>query len=99
MAFDQPLFALTKQIQWKWPKTHGEGKLVVMFGGLHIEMAALKTLGDWLQGSRWTPALSQAEIATVGTTDSFLLASHITRTRRAQQITASCLVHTLTMCI
>ena len=30
----------------------GEEKVVVMFGGLHnIEMAALKTIGDWLECS------------------------------------------------
>jgi hypothetical protein len=46
IAFDQPLYALAKQIQWKWPEKYGEDMLVVMFGGLHIEMAALKTIGD-----------------------------------------------------
>jgi hypothetical protein len=34
--------------------THGEDHFVVMFGGLHIEMAALKTVGDLLEGSGWT---------------------------------------------
>ena len=43
-----------------------------MFGGLHIEMAALKTLADWLQRSDWVQALVHAEIATAGTADSFL---------------------------
>ena len=88
VTLDQPLFALAKQIQWKWPETYGEDKLVVMFGGLHIEMAALKTLGDWLRGSAWVQALVQTEIATPGTADSFLRAAHGTRTRRAHQITA-----------
>ena len=41
IAMDQPLFALAKQIQWQWPNTLGEDKLLVMFGGLHIEMAML----------------------------------------------------------
>lgn len=62
-----------------------------MFGGLHIEMAALTTLGDLLEGSGWTGALVQANIASPGTADSFLKASHVTRTRRAHQITASSL--------
>ncbi|KAJ8385807.1 hypothetical protein AAFF_G00181630 [Aldrovandia affinis] len=84
VTFDQPLFALAKQIQWKWPESYGEDQIVVMFGGLHIEMVALKTLGDWLQGSGWVQALVQAEIATAGTADSFLRASHVLRTRRAQ---------------
>ena len=43
--FDQPLYALANQIQWKWPAEFGENKYVIMFGGLYIEMAALKTLG------------------------------------------------------
>ena len=50
ITFDQPLYALAKQIQWTWPDEYGEDKYVVMFGGLHIEMAVLKTLGDWLRG-------------------------------------------------
>ena len=35
----------------KWPHKYGEEKFVVPFDCLHIEMSALKTLGDWLQGS------------------------------------------------
>ena len=66
-----------------WPTTHREQQFVVMFGGLYIEMAALKTLGDLLGGSGWTRVLIQANIATPGTTDSFLKVSHETRTRRA----------------
>ena len=58
-----------------------------MFGGLHIEMAALKALGDLLESSGWTGALIQASLATPGTADSFLKASHVTRTRRAHPIT------------
>ena len=42
LATDQPLFALAKQIQWTWPDTLGENHFVIMFGGLHIEMAILK---------------------------------------------------------
>ena len=93
LTCDQPLFTLAKQIQWKWPDTYGEDKLVVMFGegGLHIEMTALKTLGDWLQGSGWIQALVQAEITTAGTAYSFLRAAHVTRTRRAHQVTAAAL--------
>ena len=42
-AFDAPLYALAKFTQWKWPETHGEEKFIVMFGGLHIEMAMWRT--------------------------------------------------------
>ncbi|KAG1664155.1 hypothetical protein GQR58_019968 [Nymphon striatum] len=91
VTFDQPLFALAKQIQWKWPASYGEDQLVVVFGGLHIEMAALRTLGDWMQWSGWVQALVQAEIATAGSADSFIRASHVLRTRRAHQVTAAAL--------
>ena len=49
MACDQPLYALAKNIQWILPERYGENLIVVMFGGLHIEIAALRTIGDWLQ--------------------------------------------------
>ena len=42
LTADQPLFALAKQIQWTWPNTLGENHIVMMLGGLHIEMAVLK---------------------------------------------------------
>ncbi len=91
ITVDQPLYTIAKQIQWSWPATHGEDHFIVMFGGLHIEMAALKILGDLLEGSGWTGALVQAGVATPGTADSLLKASHVTRTRRAHQVTASSL--------
>ncbi len=73
VAVDQPLFAIAKKIQWKWPLLYGEDKFVILFGGLHIELAALKV---------------QTGVASAGTADSFFSASHITRTRRAHQVTA-----------
>ena len=91
VAFDQPLFTLAKQIQWCWPERYGEGHFVIMLGGLHTEMAVLRCLGHWLDGSGWTNALTQAQIASSGVADSFLKASHVTRTRHAHQVTACCL--------
>ena len=88
MAVDQPLFALAKQIQWQWPELYGEDKFIVMFGGLHIEMASLKVLGDLLKGSGWAGALSDAEIASSGTAESFLSASNVVKTRQAHLVTA-----------
>jgi len=38
-AFDQPLLAVAKFVQWNWPLVHGESRHVVMCGGLHIKMA------------------------------------------------------------
>ena len=58
-----------------------------MFGGLHIEMALWTTIGSFLDGSGWTTAISEAEIASIGTADSFLKASHLTKTRHSHQVT------------
>ena len=52
-----------------------------MLGGLHLEMAFWNTLGDLLDGSGWTTALAEADIASSGVADSFLKASHLTKTR------------------
>ncbi len=91
ITVDQPLYALCKQIQWRWPELYGEEHFIVMCGGLHIEMNAFKVLGDLLDGSGWTGALTQANIATSGTADSYLKVSHLTHTRHAHQVTAAAL--------
>ena len=87
IAADQPLYALLKKIQWEWPN-YGEDRFVIMFGGLHIEMAALRSIGTLLHGSGWTTAIIEAGVASPGTAESFLSASSVTRTRQAHQITA-----------
>ena len=86
-----PVFALAKLVQWKWPNTHGEDKYVVMMGGLHIEMAIWSTIGDYLEASGWTTALTQVGVASSGTADSFLKASHLiaNQTRLSNQCIGS----------
>ena len=58
---------------------------------MHIELAALKTLGDWLESSGWTTAITESNIASAGTADSFLNAAHISRTIHAHEVTACAL--------
>lgn len=62
--------------------------MVIMFGGLHIEMAVFRRIGGWLEESGWTNAFVEADISSPGTADSFLKASHLTQTRHAHQVTA-----------
>ena len=52
LACDQPLFAIAKQIQWTWTQTHGEDLMILMFGGLHIEIAGFKN-GRFMAGRQW----------------------------------------------
>ena len=87
LACDCPIFEKCECIQWKWPATHGEDKMIIMFGGLLLEKGLWIALGDLLASSGWTDALTDTAIATVGTADSFLKCMHITRTRHAHQLT------------
>ena len=59
---------------------------MIIFGGLHIEMALWNVIGDFLEDAGWTVALTDAGIASSGTADSFLKATHLTRTRHAHQV-------------
>ena len=94
ITMDQPLFALGKQLQWTMSDIYGEDRYIVMMGGLHIEMASLKMIGQWLTNSGWGCALVQADITTPGRANAILKASHVTRSRYTHQITA-CALHVL----
>jgi hypothetical protein len=69
MAADQPIYAVAKQIQWQCPDRYGEDKFVIMFGGLHIELAAPRSIGTFLKDSGWTGALVEAGVAPPGTAE------------------------------
>lgn len=86
IVFDQLLPALAKKVQWNWKDIYGETQAVVMMGSLHTKMVAMKTLGDRLENSEWFSALVEAEIASFGTVQSFLHASHVSRTRSTHQV-------------
>ena len=91
IAANQPIYAIAKHIQWHWPDRYGENKFIIMFGGLHIEMAAFKSIGTLLRDSGWTGALKESWIAASGTAESFLFASSVTRKRQMHKVTACCL--------
>lgn len=91
VTMDQPLFGIAKQIQWAWPDVFGEDKFVVLMGGLHIEMNAVKLLGDFLRGSGWAAILIKSGVTTSGRADAILKGSHVTRCRYVHQVTAASL--------
>jgi len=66
-----------------------------MFGGLHIEMAALKSIGTLFHDSGWASALDEAGIASSGTAEAYLSVSSVTRTRQAHQIITACCLYKL----
>ena len=88
---DQPVYAIAKYVQWTYPELYGEDKIVMMMGGLHIEMAIDNMLGKWLAGSGWSDMFLKAEIATAGRCDSLLKCSHVKRTRYAHEVSLASL--------
>ena len=91
LTVDQPLYAIAKKIQWMWPRVYGEGKLVVMMGGLHVEMALLKVIGDFLEGSGWMAVMTSAGVMTEERADGLQKGSQTSRSQWAHQVTAAVL--------
>ena len=93
IAFDQPLFAIAKRLQWHYPDQYGASNFVIMMGALHIEMAFMSAIGDWLEDSGWTAALSNAKVSTPG--NQSLVSGHdVAITKYCHQVTA-CALHQL----
>ncbi len=64
-------------------------------GELHIEMAALRMLDHWLDGSGWTQCLVQSRMTTVGVAEYFIHARHVKRTKYAHTVTVAALFESL----
>lgn len=68
---------------------HGTGISMLgdmILGGLHMEMALWNSLGDLLEGSGRTTALTEAWSASSGLAGSFLTAAQLTHTPHAHQV-------------
>ena len=81
---DQPIYAVAKQVRWLLPDRYKD--VVVMMGPLHIEMAFLNVIGDWLEGSGWLTIFERAHMTTAVRINSFLSDSKIKRSRYANQV-------------
>ena len=88
---DQPVYAVAKQVQWLLPTQYGEDHVIVMMGGLHIEMAMLHVIGDWLRGSGLDEILVKADVTTSGRAESSILGNHVKRSRYVHQVTVASL--------
>src|SRR6218665_2375511 len=84
---DQPVYTISRQIQWHFRNTHGEDNVMVMMGALHIEMMVLNILGN----SRWTDVLVNAGVTSVGVAETCLTASHAKRAHEVSIVTLSSL--------
>ena len=83
-AVDQPAYALAKKAKWMQPERFNE--CVIMLRHLHIKMAFLVAIRDWLKSSGWTTVFERAQISTVGCTGSFFSGLKVKRSRQAHQV-------------
>jgi len=86
LSVDQPLYAIAEQLQWAFPDTLGEDKLVLMIGTLHIKDKMHQMIGKLLKDSGWSNIFTQAQVFTSGRAQSVLDEHHIKRTRYAHQV-------------
>ncbi|KAJ8896755.1 hypothetical protein PR048_002100 [Dryococelus australis] len=84
-----PIYAFLKKIQFTMLDTHGEEKLFITMGGLHIELAAFRMAGKWLEGSGFTSVLIDAGVTTQRKADYVLKVSHIKISRYSHEVTAA----------
>ena len=77
---------LIKQIQWNFPEMYGEDKIVILLGGLHLEMALWTADGKLLSNSGWDHLIAEANVTTTGVNESLLHASHLKRTTIAHEL-------------
>ena len=64
---DQPVYAIAKQVQWLLPDEYKN--VVVLMDPLHIKMAFLNAISDWLKGSGWVTIFERAHMTSVGRID------------------------------
>ena len=93
---DEPLFALSKEAQYRYPKLFSN--YVVLFGALHIEQSLLGIHGQLIDGSGLLLILNQLKFTTVGLPGLSIAAdvSSIKRARYCVQVTLCALYSKLT---
>ena len=83
---DQPVYALSKQIQILYPDQFGPGFYFPMFGGLHIEKVLLVIHGQLIEGSGLSELMDVSNLSVSGSGDALVKVPHITRTRYLMQV-------------
>ena len=64
-----------------------------MIGGLHIEMAILSAIVDWVQESGWTAVINTANVTTEGRADNLLRGYDTAQAQWAHQLCALKPIH------
>ena len=90
---DQPVFKITKDLQWRFPELFGQDKYFCIFGSLHIEKSILILCSSLIEGSGLNKIMNSCGLSIVGT-DSLVTVNHIKRARYCIQV-AACVIFSL----
>ena len=77
ITVDQPLYALSKKIQWEIGGELAEDNVFVMLAPFHTEDKSLKLPGELLSGSGWLNVLVKAGVTTSGKAEAAERGSHV----------------------
>ena len=94
---DQPVFALTKEIQRRYPEKFGSGSYFCLFGGFQYEQCMLTIHGKLIKGSGLENILSNIDMSIIGT-GALVHANHIKMARYCLQVSL-CAVFKIQRCI
>ena len=78
---DQPVYALTKEIQWRYPAEFSDDQYFSILGGLHIEQSLLGIHSEIIAGSGLAEILEVNNLSLVGASTAALDVSDIKRSR------------------
>ena len=85
---DQPVYALGKQIQWKYTEECKD--IFWMMGPLHIEMTFMNVIGYWLYGSGWVTVFEKGSDFTLARVESCLYVNKVKRCGYGHQVSETC---------
>ena len=68
-----------------------DADVIWMMGPLHIEMAYMSAIGDWIDGSGWVEVFQKATVTTPGRIEGFLSGTKVKRSRYAYQVSLATL--------
>ena len=91
---DHPVFALTKENQWRYPEKFGSGSYFSLFGGLYFEQCMQTIHGELIKGSGLENVLSNIDMSIIGT-GAVVHASHIKQARYCLKVSFCALFLTL----
>ena len=83
---DQPVFALSKELQLRLPLLFGHDKYICLLGDLHIEQSLLVMHGKLIRGSGLDTIMQHSDLSTIGGATALVDVNHIKRSRYCLQI-------------